>query len=204
MGSIPIGGSRSPETTITQRLLAEKCAEAVFLYAALLALVTVTLVLMKRNTKAIGDRSESRVLAAFIDAGFNVSIPFGENHRYDFVVEDEEGRLLKIQVKTGRKRDGVIRFNGYSSHAHRGGSPSRLYRGEGDFFAIYCPQTNDLYLVPESEVSFRPYLRIDPPRNNMKKTVRWAADFSFQKGSGASDVFAPPPELRFDLGEGGR
>jgi cupin superfamily acireductone dioxygenase involved in methionine salvage len=35
-----------------------------------------------------------------------VSIPFGENHRYDLIADDGE-RLLRIPVKTGRLRGAV-------------------------------------------------------------------------------------------------
>jgi hypothetical protein len=79
----------------------------------------------KKDTKTIGDRSEAQVLATLIDAGYHVAIPFGENHRYDFIVEDPNGRLLRIQVKTGRLKNGAIRFNGFSSHSHRGGLHAR-------------------------------------------------------------------------------
>jgi hypothetical protein len=134
---------------------------------------------MRRNTKVVGDRSEVRVLSAFVESGYNVSIPFGENHRYDFIAEDEDGRLLKIQVKTGRLRDGAVRFNGFSSHSHRGGATTRRYHGEVDFFAVYCPDTDEVYVIPEADACIRPYLRIEAPKNNMKKLIRWASDYAF-------------------------
>jgi hypothetical protein len=34
-------------------------------------------------TKRVGDISELRVMCDLVAAGFLVSIPFGENHRYD-------------------------------------------------------------------------------------------------------------------------
>jgi hypothetical protein len=132
----------------------------------------------KKDTKTIGDRSEAQVLATLIDAGYHVAIPFGENHRYDFIVEDPNGRLLRIQVKTGRLKNGAIRFNGFSSHSHRGGLHARRYCGEIDFFAVYCFENQTVYFVPEEQAAVRPLLRIARPRNNMKKTIVWAERFA--------------------------
>ena len=44
--------------------------------------------------------------AALIEAGYAVSKPFGENQRYDLVIDDGE-TLARVQVKTGRLRNGV-------------------------------------------------------------------------------------------------
>jgi hypothetical protein len=137
----------------------------------------------KRDTKSVGDRSEVQVLCALVEAGYNVSIPFGENHRYDLIAEDTDGRLLKIQVETGRLRNGAIEFNGCSTHSHRGGSSTRSYRGEIDFFAVCCADNAGIYLVPEAEVGLRPHLRIKAPMNNQQKTVRWASDYYFAEAT---------------------
>jgi hypothetical protein len=127
----------------------------------------------KRNTKGKGDVSEARVLAAFVDLGFYVSRPFGENQRYDLIIDDGQ-KLFRVQVKTGRLRNGVVLFSAMSSHWHRGGQ-ARPYLGEVDYIAVYCPDTEKVYVVPESHLT-RSYgsLRIAPTKNNMSKTIRWA------------------------------
>jgi len=43
---------------------------------------------IKRNTKRIGDISEAAVIWALVRMGYNISIPFGENHRYDVLIDD--------------------------------------------------------------------------------------------------------------------
>ena len=130
----------------------------------------------KRDTKRIGDISEMKVIAAFTERGFQVLLPFGENHRYDLVVDDGEN-LLRIQVKTGRVRDGVIKYSCSSSHAHRGRA-TRPYFGEIDYLAMYCPETEKVYLLPEKELTAtKAHLRLSPPRNNMVQGVRWAAEY---------------------------
>jgi hypothetical protein len=131
---------------------------------------------VKRNTKAQGDLSELAVMKKLASKGFWLSIPFGENQRYDVLADDGE-RVLRVQVKTGRLRNGVVKYNCYSSHAHRGGR-QQPYFGQVDLLAVYCPDNDRVYVLPESElVATEGHLRIDPPKNNMRKTIRWACDF---------------------------
>jgi len=126
-------------------------------------------------------------MAAFVDAGYRILIPFGENHRYDFVAEDQEGRFLRIQVKSGRLKNGAVEFSAFSSHFHRGGAKSRAYHGEIDYFAVYCKDNDQVYFVPEPAAKLRPLLRISPPKNNMKKTIVWADRFTLPPHEQARD-----------------
>jgi hypothetical protein len=130
----------------------------------------------KRNTKRIGDISELHAIVALTKMGYKVLLPFGENQRYDFVVDDGQ-TLSRIQVKTGRLRNGVILYGAASTHGHRG-RPCRPYRGEVEYFAVYCPDTEKVYLVPESHLTRSiGSLRVAPTKNNVQKTVRWASTY---------------------------
>ena len=53
------------------------------------------------NTKQIGNITELECMLAFVKAGYNVLIPYGDCERYDFVV-DINGRFYKMQSKTSR------------------------------------------------------------------------------------------------------
>ena len=129
--------------------------------------------LQKRDTKSIGDRSEAMVLAAFVIMGYHISVPWGENHRYDLIVE-KGNRLLRIQVKTGRLRMGSILFNAHSSHAHRNGA-SRNYRGDADYFGVYCPDVQRVFLVPVEDVKEHlGCLRWEGAKNRQSRKIRWA------------------------------
>jgi len=131
----------------------------------------------KRDTKTTGDISEARVLTALVEAGYMVSRPFGENQRYDLVIDDGE-RLQRVQVKTGRLRGAVIAYSCSSSHTHRGGVSARPYFGEVDLIAVYCPQNQKVYVLPENEfVATRAHLRLTEPQNNQSRRIRWARDF---------------------------
>src|SRR5579864_8807926 len=53
------------------------------------------------------------------------------------------------------------------------------YEGQIDFFAVYCAETTGVYLIPIADVQTRTsaYLRVDPPRNNQHRHIRFAADY---------------------------
>jgi len=116
------------------------------------------------HPKAIGDRSTLAIMAAFDLAGYIVSVPFGENTRYDLVVDDG-GCLSRVQCKTGRLREGAVRFNTCSVYAHHPNPKvhSRHYRDEVDSFAVYCPENGAVYLIPISDLPSRrtASLRVD-------------------------------------------
>ena len=112
--------------------------------------------------------------------GYAISVPFGENTRYDLVIDDGE-RLLRIQCKTGRLRMGAVRFATCSSYGHHRnpGTARRSYAGQIDSFAVYCPETNGVYLIPIADVPTKSnaMLRIDVPRNRQSKRIRFARDY---------------------------
>jgi len=131
----------------------------------------------KRNTKAIGDRSELEFALALARVGYIVSKPLGDSHRYDLIIDDGE-TLSRVQVKTGRLTAGSVAFRCYSSHTHRGGVAQRSYRGEVEYIGVYCPETGDSYLVPESEfVDSTMHLRVAPTVNRQDRHIRWASRY---------------------------
>jgi hypothetical protein len=103
-------------------------------------------------------------------------LPFGENHRYDIAI-DLEGRFYRVQVKSGRVRRGVVEFNCFSSHTHRGGTSCRRYIGETDFFGVYCAQLNATYLVPVEDVGVKGSLRFKACENAQRKKIRWGEPY---------------------------
>ena len=117
-------------------------------------------------------------------AGYALLVPFGENTRYDLVVDDGEV-LARVQCKTGRLRDGAIVFAVTSTYGHHRNPANvrRTYRGEIDYFAVYCPETAGVYLVPVNDVPSRSIarLRVVPARNGQEKRIRHAADYEIAR-----------------------
>ena len=100
----------------------------------------------------VGQRSEAAILAALVQRGYPVLTPFGVNHRCDLVI-DCDGQLLRAQCKTGRLRNGTVRFKTRSVRSNTKGSLARGYRGEIDLFLVYCPDMETTYAVPVEEAN---------------------------------------------------
>jgi hypothetical protein len=125
-------------------------------------------------------------MLALHDAGYELLVPFGENTRYDFVIDDVL-RLARVQCKTGRLRKGGVIFSACSSYAHHPNPKmvTRSYLGQIDYFAVFCLDTGVSYLIPieDAPVTRRGKLRIDPPRINQRVGVRFAADYEIRPRS---------------------
>jgi PD-(D/E)XK endonuclease len=119
---------------------------------------------MKNNPKAVGERSEAMVLAGLLKNGEVVLQPFGDNQRYDLVVE-RDGKFLRVQCKTGRLKNGCVRFYTRSVNYIKGKVVKEAYYGQADIFGVYCPDNDKIYLVPVDQVGKDAcHLRIDPAK----------------------------------------
>ncbi len=136
------------------------------------------------HPKAIGDRTTLAVMAALQRLGYGLYMPLGENTRCDLIMESR-GELVRIQCKTGRLRKGAVAFSLCSNYGHHRNPETRHrpYQGQIDFFAVYCPETNGVYLVPITDVpgSRQARLRVDPPRNQQRKRIRFAARYEIAR-----------------------
>jgi PD-(D/E)XK endonuclease len=136
---------------------------------------------MNDHPKAVGDRSALAVMIALHEVGISFYVPLGDNTRCDFVVE------LGNELARPMQNDGAVRFRTCSSYAHhpKPKQTSRHYLGEVDYFAVYCPETSGVYLIPIQQLQTRheAKLRIDRPRNNQRRYIRFAADYQIAKVS---------------------
>lgn len=131
---------------------------------------------MKLDTKKKGNLTEMQCMSAFMAQGCGVSIPFGDNSKYDFIA-DVDGHLLKIQVKTASlKDDNAIKFSCRSTHVNCTGIKNIRYSANDiDYFATYWD--NKCYLVPVEECSVEKTLRFAPPKNGQTKGITFAKDY---------------------------
>jgi hypothetical protein len=131
---------------------------------------------MDTNTKGRGDVAEAAVIAALVRSGKRVLLPFGENSRYDLVV-DEGGRFIRIQVKSGRLREGIVRCNARSYY--RGGT-KRTYHDDVDYIGVYCHDNDSVYLVPMADVpNDTGFLRVIDPKRDTRGVVKYASAYLF-------------------------
>jgi hypothetical protein len=138
---------------------------------------------LSKHPVDVGQRSEAAILAAFIDRGFLIWLPWGINSRADMLLE-VPGKLLRIQCKTGRLRNGTVMFKARSVRANMNGVFSRTYIGEIDYFAVYCPQNRRIFVVPCEDTTRNDVaLRLEPTANCQNKRMRWAADYALERFS---------------------
>lgn len=130
------------------------------------------------GTAARGNAAEAAVLAAFVQRGYEVLIPFGGGQPYDLVVELKTC-MLRVQCKRAWPSKGCVLFNSRSTDHGQG---CRAYHGLAEIFGVYFPQNENVYLVPIQEISAaKGWLRLEPARNNQKRGVRFAADYAIDR-----------------------
>ena len=134
----------------------------------------------KRDTNAIGDISEAAIIARFLQLGYVVLTPYGGNQRYDLVIEDCEGKVWRVQCKTARIEDEgtVVAFNTATHNIATKNRQTRHYRGQCDYFAVFCEELNKIYLISVDKVgTTKANLRLVAAKNSQEKNVRWARDY---------------------------
>lgn len=129
------------------------------------------------NVNQKGNLTELQVMAAAIQHGYTVSIPYGDCDRYD-QIWDKNGQLLKIQIKTSRWKDdrhlGII-FNCYSVV---NGKKHKYTINDIDYFATFWE--NKCYLIPVAECSTEKTLWFElTPMNHSKCSL--AQDYELKE-----------------------
>ena len=126
-----------------------------------------------RDTTVVGDIAELMVQASLTKHRHDVAKPISNSKRYD-LLWFVNGEWTRVQVKNGRYREGAVRFN--SCNLGRNGRKD--YRGEVDYFGVFCDELGEVYMVPVDEVGITEVsLRVDPPKNNQTRNVRMAEPY---------------------------
>ena len=127
-----------------------------------------------------GDATEAVVLAVLKKREIPVAIPFGDNERYDFVIQTPDSRFLRAQVKTGWTANGVVNFRGYSQHTNSKGNVYKKYEGDVDCFLVYSHERDSLFFVWENELNLAMSIRVEQAEQN-HESINWAAEFDFDE-----------------------
>ena len=131
------------------------------------------------NSKQIGNIGEAKVLSKFIELGFPVYIPFGDNEKADLVVEFN-GKLNKVQVKTSiDAKNGNVIFDLTSSTAHRKNGMRHKYTiDEVDYFALNNLCRDKIYLLKVTETPIDTIrFRYEYPKNGQTCGVHFEDDY---------------------------
>lgn len=130
--------------------------------------------------KQKGNLVELQCITAFYELGYQVSIPYGENSRYDFIA-DIGNRLIRVQVKSSQEIDEIsFRFSCQSVKSKKSGISRRKYtKDEIDYFSTFCK--GKCYLVPVEECSKQKTLRTAKGKNNQTQNVCFAYHYELEK-----------------------
>lgn len=116
------------------------------------------------SSKEKGNLTELQCLTAIYELGYKASIPYGENSRYDFIL-DVDGILLRIQVKTCQITETGIKIPCRSTRVNASQNITQGYNKEQiDFFATYY--NNNCYLIKVEECSSEKTLSFEKKRVN--------------------------------------
>lgn len=122
-------------------------------------------------TQSIGNVVELKCITKFIEMGYEVSIPYGNGAKYDFIA-DINGELLKFQCKSAShpRRNGIedteaIQIITVCQTTNTQKTIRHTYTEEQiDYFAT-C-YNDEIYIIPVQECSTSKTLRFTPPKNN--------------------------------------
>ena len=129
------------------------------------------------DSKTKGEKTEAIVLAELVKRDVTVLEPFGENHRYDFVISVAD-EFYRLQCKAGRGEGGTTTFETRSTRPRGTGISRENYEGDIDFFIVYAWETGDIYLVPvEDAPKGGMVLRSIPTANNQTEGINWAEEY---------------------------
>lgn len=131
-----------------------------------------------RNTKDRGDETEAKILHTLLSRGYSVSVPFGDNDKYDLIV-DSGTELYRIQCKTAwQNKEETIRFNTHSQTTSDGSYHEQTYLDAIDAFVVRYPATETLYWIDIEEATTQKMeLRFDASIDH--PAINWASDYEF-------------------------
>ena len=140
------------------------------------------------NNKLKGDIAEAIFTAECLKKGYIVSKPYGDNCRYDAILDRGNG-LERIQVKssTYSAERGVIQAatRRIYNNQTKGQICNAYSKKDIDAFVIYSPELNKLYFVPIDEQSDKKYINLRVSSSNKatetpnNPSIRWASKYEF-------------------------
>ena len=121
-------------------------------------------------TQSIGISNELQCMLAFIQLGYECSVPFGNGSKYDFIA-DINGELLRFQCKSshytcnhGKISKDSFSFSTICSTTNTKETKRYTYNSDQIDYFTTC-FNGQVYVVPVDECSTNKTLRLSPPNN---------------------------------------
>jgi hypothetical protein len=141
----------------------------------------------EENTAHRGLVGQTIILAKLVELGKEILLPWGDHRRYDLAYYESSdtsdvGKLIRVQCKVGWFYDdgAGVEFSTMSVLVKPGrGHIRRVYRGEIEYFAVYCPDNGKIYFNPVEDVpdGSKARLRLKTTKNNQQQGILWAKNY---------------------------
>jgi hypothetical protein len=119
--------------------------------------------------KQQGDTAELRFMLLNHELGYTVSKPFGDNAKYDLIV-DTGDNLERIQVKSTRRKESSSGMDCYNCLVCSGSDSKEQYSEKDvDYVAIYVTPENAWYKIPIKEIKGKT-VKLYPHRKSQRNT----------------------------------
>ena len=126
------------------------------------------------SKKKKGDVAELAVAAHCVKNGYRILFPYGEDVRYDFVIESK-GLFKRVQVKYVTPKSGALEVscrssNNWATHAYS--------VDEIDILGVYDSISEMVYFIDVKIIGKRSIkLRLLASKNSQTKGIRYAEDY---------------------------
>ena len=102
--------------------------------------------MIKHHTKTKGDTGVGFVIASLLSNGIQVAIPLSEHLPFDLIGIYPDGLLKKISVKYRKSVNYRLNIAFKSTYSDsKGIHINSIDKNEIDLFAVYCPDTQQVY-----------------------------------------------------------
>lgn len=120
---------------------------------------------MKRQ----GDTAELKFMLLNHELGYIISKPFGDNAKYDLIVDDGF-ELKRVQVKSTSRKDTSSGMDCYNCLVCSGKDSKQKYsKVDVDYVAIYIIPEDVWYLIPIDEIGGKT-VKLYPHRDSQRNT----------------------------------
>lgn len=130
-------------------------------------------------------------------SGQTIALVKNASAPYD-LVWDRGGERLRVQVKKGRVRDGMVVFTANPRGRNAKGIKPKSYVGKIDAFVVFVPEVNRFYLIPIADAprgATHMRLRLADRRSDGGKRSRWATHYEMRFSSSMARVLEIPSRI---------
>ena len=138
--------------------------------------------MLYNDTQINGITTELQVAQKLVSLGYIVSIPFGNNSRYDLIV-DTDNNLYRVQVKYAHLNDNGSYTVPTSNINNWGGKKIRKYYTKEDVDLLMTIIEDQLVVIPVEMInhSVSKIFRTELPKYGTKSTCNLISDFTIEK-----------------------